>query len=88
MYDIDPELRKKIVQLHVHEGGTAIDRSTYTASQSRHRKQCLRLRQRRSYAFPRRKAASKRVSTPAGAGKDFPCRVVKGCPVCGQRTVP
>ena len=37
--------------------------------------------------FPRRRAASKRVSTPAGAGKDIPCRFVKRCPACGQRTV-
>ena len=36
---------------------------------------------------PRRKAASKRVSTPAGAGKDFPCHFVKCCPAFGQRTV-
>ena len=36
---------------------------------------------------PRRKAASKRVSTPAGAGKDIPCHYVKCCPAFGQRTV-
>ena len=35
---------------------------------------------------PRRKAASKRVSTPAGAGKDIPCHYVKCCPAFGQRT--
>ena len=38
-------------------------------------------------SFPRRRAASKRVSTPAGAGKDIPCRFVNGCPAFGQRTV-
>ena len=37
--------------------------------------------------YPRCKAASKRVSTPAGAGKDFPCHYVKCCPAFGQRTV-
>ena len=37
--------------------------------------------------FPRRRAASKRVSTPAGAGKDFPSHYVKCCPAVGQRTV-
>ena len=36
--------------------------------------------------FPRRRAASKRVSTPAGAGKDFPSHYVKCCPAVGQRT--
>ena len=37
--------------------------------------------------LPRRKAAIKRVSTPAGAGKDIPCHYVKCCPAFGQRTV-
>ena len=36
--------------------------------------------------LPRRKAAIKRVSTPAGEGKDFPCHFVKCCPAFGQRT--
>jgi hypothetical protein len=37
--------------------------------------------------LPRRKAAIKRVSTPAGEGKGFPCHFVKCCPAFGQRTV-